>query len=159
MAKEISVAVRNKIASYPGKTAYVCGNSDFVVVFDFDEEWGEFPEKTARFIHSGEHTDVVFEGNRCAIPIISNTLTIKVGVFAGDLRTTTPAYIPARKSILCGGGAPAAPANDVYNQLMELINDLVTRIEALEAGGGGSGGGPTTSLLGSAVLGNMILGG
>ena len=35
----INVTVRDKIATYVGDVYYVCGNSDFVVHFDFDDEW------------------------------------------------------------------------------------------------------------------------
>jgi YD repeat-containing protein len=83
---------------------------------------------------------VVFTGNQCEIPVISNTNTIRVGVFAGDLRTTTAAWIPARKSILCGSGSPADPPEDVYNQIMEKLNqggggistELKERLRSLE---------------------------
>jgi len=160
MKRTINVVIRDKIAAASDQVIYVCGNSDFIINFDFDEEWNEFTAKTARFIHNGGFTDVVFEGNQCAVPIISNTHNIKIGVYAGDLRTTTPAYISAKKSILCGGGFPASPVDDVYNQIMDMINGMLARIEALENGGrGGSNDDFTTSILGTAVLGNMILGG
>ena len=120
----IEVAVRNKIATKTDDTEYICGNSAFVLVFDFDEEWDAFNAKTARFAYNGKHQDVVFSGNECPVPIMSNTHSIRVGVFAGNLCTTTPAYIPAKKSILCGSGSPEAPSEDVYAQIMELLNSL-----------------------------------
>lgn len=123
MNKTINVTVTNK-AAFANDVLYICGNSDFIVNFDFDDEWDEFDTKTARFIHNGQYTDVVFQGNQCAMPIISNTHKIYVGVFAGNLRTTTPAIIMAKKSILCGSGSPAAPSDDVYNQIMERIKNL-----------------------------------
>lgn len=124
MGKVIDVIIRNKIARNPREheAEYVCGNSDFVVVFDFDEEWDAFNTKTARFKYDGKHQDVVFTGNQVNVPIIDNTHKIQVGVFAGDLNTTTPAVMMAKKSILCGSGSPAAPSNDVYNQIMDLLN-------------------------------------
>lgn len=125
MNKTISVAVRNKIAAQTNDVYYICGNSDYVVVFDFDDEWGEFVNKTARFIHGDEYTDVVFSGNQCPVPIISDTYTIRVGVYAGNLRTTTSAYIPARKSVLCGSATPAAPSDDVYNQIMDMFKGII----------------------------------
>lgn len=126
MNKTINITVKDKIATAPKDAIYICGNSDFVINFDFDSEWDAFDTKTARFIHDGTYTDVVFQGNQCAMPIISNTYNIKVGVFAGNLHTTTPAYVPAKKSILCEGGSPEAPSDDVYNQIMELIQELGT---------------------------------
>lgn len=124
MGHTINVTVRNKIAVAQKNALYICGNSDFVIVFDFDEEWNEHDHKTARFIHNGSYQDVIFTGNTCPVPIISNAYNIKVGVYAGDLRTTTPAHISAKKSILCDGGLPAAPPDDVYTQIMEELDTL-----------------------------------
>lgn len=45
-----------------------------------------------------------------------------VGVFAGDLQTTTPATIRCVKSILDYDGLPEEPSSDVYAQLIEMIN-------------------------------------
>lgn len=121
----ISIEVREKIATHTSKTFYVCGNSDFVVRFDFDAEWDALDVKTARFIsENGTYQDQVFTGNECPVPIISNTNDIRVGVFAGNLQTTTPARIQAARSILCPGGVPADPSPDVYNQIMAMLNGL-----------------------------------
>lgn len=86
----INISVRNKIAT-ADSTEYICGNSDFVINFDFDSEWDAYGTKTARFSHSGSYTDVMFTGNQCAVPIISDTFFCHVGVYAGNLHTTTPA--------------------------------------------------------------------
>ena len=120
----INITVRDKIATHVGDAYYVCGNSDFVVHFDFDEEWDALDVKTARFIRQdGAYHDQVFSGSECPVPIISNTNDVRVGVFAGNLCTTTPARVPAVKSILCPGGVPAAPGDDVYNQIMQEVNE------------------------------------
>lgn len=129
MSKTINVSVKKKIAVQTNDVIYICGNSDYVVDFDFDDEWLEHGFKTARFVYEGKYTDVVFEGNQCSVPVISNTYNIKVGVFAGDLRTSTPANISAKKSILCGSGTPEAPTPDVYNQMMELFNAEMGAVE------------------------------
>lgn len=89
----IDITVRDKIATHVGDAYYVCGNSDFVVRFDFDEEWAALDVKTARFIREdGAYHDQVFSGNECPVPIISNTNNVRVGVFAGNLCTTTMIY-------------------------------------------------------------------
>ena len=112
---EFLVTIKNKIATYEGKEAYVCGNGDGRINFVFDMAWEGIGLKTARFIKDdGSYQEQVFTGNECPMPVISNTYGIKVGVYAGNLHTTTPAHIPAKKSILCGGGLPADPAPDVY---------------------------------------------
>ena len=119
----INVTVRDKIA-VSDNTVYICGNGDFFVHFDFDDEWKAFDKKTARFIWGRKYQDVVFEGNICPVPVMINTDRCLVGVFAGNLKTTTPAFFPATKSILCGGGIPEPPADDVYTQIMEMLNAL-----------------------------------
>lgn len=126
MSHIINVSVKNHVAKQTDKTVYVCGNDDFVINFDFDSEWDQYDTKTARFTYAGTYVDVVFTGNTCAVPVITDVWRFKVGVFAGDLSTTTPVLISASKSILCDAGAPAAPTDDVYNQIMDVVNEATT---------------------------------
>lgn len=125
----INITVRRKKAISP-LAHIVCGNADYQIAFHFDDEWSEYTTKTARFIWGGQYVDVVFQGDVVDVPVITNTSTCAVGVFAGDLRTTTPAFIGCDRSILCGTGSPAEPTPDVYAQIMELLN---------QGGGGGAG--------------------
>ena len=117
----ICISVKNKIAVHTDRQWYVCGNSDYTAVFEFDHEWDEYETKTARFRYNQSHEDVVFKGNVAQIPVITNTNEFEVGVFAGDLHTTTPAMVLCEKSILCGDGTPVDPAPSVYDQIMELL--------------------------------------
>ncbi len=123
--KRIEISVQNLVAWQSNSTEYVCGNSEFVVGFVFDKEWDELETKTARFIHGGEHTDIVFTGTECKVPKILNVKTMEVGVYAGDLHTTTPATVHCLKSILCNSGTPVDPTPDVYAQVIELLNSIV----------------------------------
>lgn len=103
--KPLHIIVADKIATYQKRDGFiVCGNSDYQIVFTFDEEWDAFPEKKARFNYSGMSTDVPFTGDTCPVPILRNTELVSVGVYAGDLCTTTPADIPCVRSILCRAG-------------------------------------------------------
>lgn len=121
----INVTVRGKIARAEGRARVVCGNSDYAVRFDFDAEWEAYDLKTARFVsEDGSYTDVQFEGEDCAVPILRNTRTLLVGVFAGNLRTTTAALIHAVPCITDPDGTPADPTPDVYTQLMERFNAM-----------------------------------
>ena len=121
----INITVRGKIARAEGRARVVCGNSDYAVRFDFDAEWSEYAVKTARFVtEDGSYTDVQFEGSDCTIPILRNTRTLLVGVFAGNLRTTTAALIHAVPCITDPDGTPADPTPDVYAQLMERFNAM-----------------------------------
>ena len=121
---ELNVIVRGKIAQGVKGQYAVCENSDYTVKFDFDDDWCSQKYKTARFIWNDKYEDVVFEGDECSLPIVSDTYCLKVGVFAGDLQTTTPAIIVMKKSILCGSATAEKPSEDVYSQIMALLNDL-----------------------------------
>lgn len=123
MSKIIKITVAEKVATYRLRDgAVVCGNSDYAVQFTFDSDWSRHETKTARFIYNGVTEDVVFQGDTVPVPVIKNATILKVGVYAGDLVTTTPAVVPCLKSILCEGGLPADPSPDVYTQIMHLLN-------------------------------------
>ena len=102
--KTLHISVLDKIATYLKRDGdIVCGNSDYQIEFTFDSEWNDYQSKTARFIINGKYVDVAFLGTVCPVPVIINADTLQVGVYAGDLTTTTSATIPCRKSILCEG--------------------------------------------------------
>lgn len=123
--KPIEITVREKVARLVDPDAFiVCGNSKYTVSFEFDAEWDEYDTKTACFKWNGQKEEVVFNGNQCKVPIISNTFSVEIGVYAGDLQTTTGALVNAKKSILCGTEKHHEPEPDVYNQIMELLKRL-----------------------------------
>lgn len=124
----INIKVTNKRAIVEGSPVIVCGNSDYTVTFTFDDEWNLTGVRTARFVYIKDgvvqHEDRVFEGNTVEVPVLSNVTFVKVGVFAGELCTTTPARILCDPSILCGSGEVHEPTPDVYDQIMALVNEL-----------------------------------
>ena len=128
LMKYVNIAVRNKIARTDEEQAQiVCGNSDYTIKFDFDEEWSAETVKTARFIFAsnGKYIDVQFSGDECHMPVISDTTSVLVGVFAGNLCTTTGALIHSIPCITDPDGTPVEPTPDVYAQLMERFNAMV----------------------------------
>lgn len=137
--KTIEIEVVEKVAKSPNEEI-VCGNSDYYIKFNFSEEWAEHSVKTARFIYSGNYTDVVFNGDTVQVPVLKNTSMVAVGVFAGELKTTTPALIRCRKSILCENGTPEEPTVDVYNQIIQMINDGMIKGDQGEKGDKGDKG-------------------
>ncbi len=103
--KHINVA--NKVATYQARDgAIVCGNGDYIVHFAFDAEWDDYPNKTARFIWNGQYYDQDFTGDTCPVPVITKAFSVEVGVYIDgtDMRTTTSANIPCRRSVLCESG-------------------------------------------------------
>jgi len=129
--KNINITVENKRATVVGSPVIICGNSDYTVTFAFDSDWNVTGVRTARFVYvkdgKVQHEDVVFSGNTVAVPILSGIDSVKIGVFAGELRTTTPAVVRCGASILCGSGKVHEPTPDVYDQIMALFNDLAER--------------------------------
>lgn len=125
---EIKITVTDKRATVVGSPVIVCGNSDYTLAFSFDEEWNGVDAKTARFVYvkagQVQHEDVLFIGNTVAVPVLSDVAFVKVGVYAGDLCTTTPARILCDVSILCGSGVHHDPTPDVYNQIIALLEEL-----------------------------------
>lgn len=100
--KKLHITVKDKIATYKKRDGViVCGNSDYQIVFTFDEEWNSKTTKTARFVWNGEHHDFTFTGTTCTVPVISDATSVAVGVYADEL-STTPTIIPCKRSILCG---------------------------------------------------------
>ena len=110
----LHISVKNKIATYQKRDGdIVCGNSNYKIVFSFDEEWAEHESKTARFIWNGQFHDVDIVDNTCTVPVISGANLCTIGVYAGELSTTTPAYINCKHSILCQPSSPSVE-NDKY---------------------------------------------
>ena len=113
----IRINVINKVANVVSTPIIICGNSGYTVNFTFDDEWSNHTVKTARFNYIDDegkkYIDVVFEGDVCQAPVLINTDRVEIGVYAGDLKTTTGALIRCRKSILCECGANEEPSEDV----------------------------------------------
>lgn len=105
----IKIEIKKRHAKAVGAPVLVCSNkNNSEIVFIFDEEWAAEEEKTARFIYdkAGKtvYQDVPFRGDTVKVPLFSGVRSVRVGVYAGDLITTTAAYISCDPSILCGGG-------------------------------------------------------
>jgi len=127
---DISISVAGKIATVADSSSIVCGNSDYRLVFTFDAEWQNEIVKTCRFITApGVYTDVVFSGLICAVPVIVSGDNLFVGVYAGALRTTTPAAIRLIESITSDDGTPVPVSPDAYAQMMVLVNQAVSDAE------------------------------
>lgn len=124
----INIKVKDKIAKQVGNERYICGNSDFTVEFEFDSEWDAYPTKTARFRYDGVYQEKVFTGNSCPVPVIFNAGAIAIGVYAGDLRTTTAAIVEARHSILDGDHVQYVPP-DLYEELTGQLEELRKQVE------------------------------
>ena len=127
----ITIGVVNRVATPPSDAVIVCGNSDYTLTFDFDAEWSAETVKIARFVWFSRNKtyseEVTFDGNTVVVPILSNTTAVHVGVYAGNLRTTTPAKIVCEPSILCYGQDSNVDHSDmvlIKGQIAKLVDAL-----------------------------------
>lgn len=150
----INITVAEKIATNttPGEVI-VCGNSNYTVTFDLDAEWTAETARTARFVYYKNglslYQDVAFTGNTVAVPTLYGVAYVLVGVYAGNLRTTTPAKVLCDRSILCGDPLEVltpeekaklqAQIGDLSQLQTSNKSSLVAAVnETLKTGGNGS---------------------
>lgn len=130
----INITVREKIAHTISDTCIVCGNSDYVAIFDFDAEWDAYATKTARFIWGGTFTDVPFAGNECPVPVIPDAVSVLVGVYAGDLHTTTAAAVGVRRSILGGSETEAEVSHEIKDAFGKMLAGKIDAPQTAQVG-------------------------
>jgi hypothetical protein len=132
--KNIEITVVEKVAYADGMPTIVCGNNDYTLTFVFDDEWSGELNKVARFsfVKNGlkGFIDVPIENDTCKVPVLLGIGLVRVGVYAGDLRTTTGAKIKCTKSILCDDAEEMVePFENLYeklkNEMPTVINTAV----------------------------------
>lgn len=121
---DLRVYKRNLRFKKDSKKSVIAWNTDYIVNFEFDEEWED--PKTIRIVNDKDDVicDKLFEGNTVELPKISNTSYIGIGIFCGDLKSTTPLMLSCDKSILDFEGEPLPPSEDVYIQILNSFNSL-----------------------------------
>lgn len=131
---DINIKVVNKIATNATPDVpLVCGNSKYTITFDFDAEWATEVNRVARFVYYHGHLsyfkEQAFVGNIVNVPVLSNIDYVLVGVYAGDLSTTTPARVRCKRSILCGG-AEEQITDDEKETIQAQIADLAEQMQS-----------------------------
>ena len=124
----INVSIRVRVAELADDApAYICGNEGYTVVFDFDEEWDDIEVKTMRvtwldtFTGQQRHIDTEFAGAQLSLPVIADAYEIGIGVYVGNIMTTTAAHLPCERSITDGATYHDEPAPDLYAQLLAFL--------------------------------------
>lgn len=132
MLTTIHITVRSRVPTITEGEEVISHNSDYVIEFDFDEEWTD-NYKTVYFVcEDGSYQAVVMDGNSCGVPMLDGEhRRIFVGVQAGAakkpsvLKTTCPCCLKVRDSIADLLGQPIPdPTPDVYQQIMALLEDI-----------------------------------
>ena len=138
---EIVVTVKNKMAVGDG-SVIVCNNSDYVVRFALDSEWDALALRTMRIVYdSYSHTDIAFSGDTVALPAIIDRTSIGIGLYSGDIHTSTCAMFDCERSVMGNNShAVAPPSSDVYNEIVEMINDGRLKGDKGEDGTNGADG-------------------
>lgn len=126
----IDIIIRNKTASAVNPPCIVCGNSDYNVKFNFDEEWQAHNNKIGVFAYNrcGEWQSekVLFEGDTCPVPALHGVRSVWIGVTAGDVRTSTPADVPCRMGATDFSGASEKPSADIWGQILDKLDTVGT---------------------------------
>ena len=136
MGKQIAIDIKDKVAILADKEQFlVCGNNDYEVVFNFDSDWDGINVKTALFVFGDNPIAVPFEGNTCEGVAIENSTICAIGVFAGDLKTSTGASIRCIPSVRDMGGVPTPPTPEVYDKIMEMLDKAMQAHTELPTGG------------------------
>ena len=128
----IGITVTNRIAQSSGKPEIVCGNNDYNITFTFDSEWSAQTDKTLQLAYYKNGTflakEVTFSGTSVVLPALYGITEVFIGVYAGNIRTTTPARIACLPCItdlaLSGGGGGGSSPYD--------LAELYARIAAIE---------------------------
>ena len=124
----IDIIIRNKTASAVNPPCIVCGNSDYNVKFNFDEEWQAHNNKIGVFAYNrcGEWQSekVLFEGDTCPVPALHGVRSVWIGVTAGDVRTSTPADVPCRMGATDFSDTTEKPSADIWGQILDKLDSI-----------------------------------
>lgn len=126
----IDIIIRDKTASAVNPPCIVCGNSDYNVKFDFDDEWQAHNNKIGVFAYNrdGEWQSekVLFEGDTCPVPALHGVRSVWIGVTAGDVRTSTPADVPCRMGATDFSDTTEKPPEDIWGQILDKLDTVGT---------------------------------
>ncbi len=132
----IDIIIRNKTASAVNPPCIVCGNSDYNVKFNFDDEWQAHNNKIGVFAYNrcGEWQSekVLFEGDTCPVPALHGVRSVWIGVAAGDVRTSTPADVPCRMGATDFSDTTEKPSADIWGQILDKL-DAVGTVQRINA--------------------------
>lgn len=127
MTTEILIEVRDRLPVVRTCVDLITYNSDYYIRFDFDDEWNAYEHKTVYFVNEdGSYTSAIMSGDTCDFPMVQNERRrVFIGVQTGNLKTTRPCHVNVFDSIAdLLNQKIAPPSDDVYSQIMDIINDL-----------------------------------
>ena len=124
MPEYINVSVSGNVARAEPGAFIVCGYNEYYIKFDFDFDYSKYDFITARFIWNGHSEDRVFIGDECEVPEINDTNDLYIGILANDKPiTSTLAHVWCKRSATDKHGKIPDPREDVYTQIIKLLNE------------------------------------
>lgn len=129
MAKIINIIEKdNKLNFEIDHEPIVCGNTNYILHFNFSEEWSKCNQKTAIFVANGESIKILFEGNECKVPLFANLDYFKVGLITSDAEgeqlTTTFLKVNMERSAASVDFSEADHYQNYIADIKGMINSL-----------------------------------
>ena len=126
---KIKIKIDGRIAEIESAPEVVTDNAEYEVEFAVDERdgWNPTVPMTALFVRrDARYTAVVMDAGEtiCTMPPQTGTNVVYIGLTQEEMRTTTPARIPIRRSVRTMTDFPPLPDKDVYAQILANFAEL-----------------------------------
>jgi len=120
----------NKLELVDANSSIVCGNSNYMLKFNFSDTWQDCIKKTAFFIVGDNKITVDFENNQCFIPTLPNAEYLIVSLFS-SLEDKQFASTMLKIKLI-----PTISAGDLseYDQTAGYLSKLLGTINKIENG-------------------------
>ena len=120
---KIKIKIDGRVAEIESAPEVVTDNAEYEVEFAVDERdgWNPAVPMTALFVRrDARYTAVVMDAGEtiCTMPPQTGTNVVYIGLTQEEMRTTTPARIPIRRSVRTMTEFPPLPDKDVYAQIL-----------------------------------------
>ena len=120
---KIKIKIDGRVAEIESAPEVVTDNAEYEVEFDVNERdgWNPSVPMTALFVRrDARYTAVVMDVGEtiCTMPTQTGTNVVYIGLTQEEMRTTTPARIPIRRSVRTMTDFPPLPDKDVYAQIL-----------------------------------------
>ena len=126
---KIKIKIDGRVAGIESTPEVVTDNAEYEVEFAVNERdgWNPAVPMTALFVRrDARYTAVVMDAGetKCTMPPQTGTNVVYIGLTQEEMRTTTPAKIPIRRSVRTMTDFPPLPDKDVYAQILANFAEL-----------------------------------
>lgn len=126
--KRINITVNDKRPEITAISGVAVTDNDYLLQFEFDDEWGEGIKTVYVVDFNGNYTTYLMDDNSINVKF-ENTRYVDIGVSCGALITSMPCRIAVNPSIKCKLSTEIPPpAPDVYAQILQKLNQLETGV-------------------------------